>query len=306
VRFEDIAEEEAKRFYKLETLASATEGLLQGRDLFITPSVHAVLGQGPIASFHFRLARERLKQYVFRLDVVNRRRKRASFVFAVAQHWEAISKAVEAEHRTLSALYSAAPDYVVQPYQGGRIQLPERRRRTAHRKVYAYLSEWAEGFEPLELGRDGQLMTAPVQLLSERHTEDVRKGVVALVAQTYDPVRRTCMQLPDPVEGDLLVRKPSRGPLHIKLVGCRGLLRGVSPAKLIHTVATARWGGRNHSTQASPRNPSAFFDALARAVGKGKARDWLVQYRVAVTQGKLPALGGLSLEGLANMGIGEN
>jgi hypothetical protein len=282
---------EIKRFYKIETLAGATEWMIGKNDRFLAPSIQDVLGPAPVASLSFDLFQEGRYQLIFRLRAVNARRREATFAFVAAKKHEDFSALAQAEHRNLRILHERAPAYVVKPFRGGTIYLPDRHQRAGHgREIYAYVTEWLNGFHELGVNRDLQFFVniAKPHTFTIAQTEALKQRIVEIVARTYHPGRRECMEIPQIASGDFVVTNTPRGVARLKLIACRHLLTRVSPEDLIHRVAAAswEWGGRRF--RLAPADPSAVFDAFAGAVGRATARAWFTQYHAAVSRRVLP------------------
>ena len=88
----DFWGKEFKRFYKLETLASAVEKRLSEHDTFILPSITGAMGQTPIVSLRFELFQEGKFQHIFRVQASSAKRKRGNFAFVAAKNAEEFSQ----------------------------------------------------------------------------------------------------------------------------------------------------------------------------------------------------------------------
>jgi len=290
---------ELARYYKLETLASATEYLLQRKERFVVPSVQEVLGPAPVVSLAFELFQEGRHQLIFRLRAGNARRKRGQFAFVVGKRPLKESKVAEAEHGHLRVLHQRAPDFVVRPYRGGLIYLPDRHGRAARgREVYAYLTQWLSGYHELGVGRNLQFIIneAPRHTFTIAQTEQIKGGIVEILARTYDPAKRACIEIPQVASGDFVVTRPSgRRTPRLKLIACRRMARNTTPAKLIHGLVDASWDWGGREFRLAPADPATLAGGLGRALGAEDARRWLRQYFDAVSQGRLPEQEGLPL-----------
>ena len=245
----DARGREVKRFYKLETLASATEHLIGERDRFFVPSIQDVLGPAAVTTLEFNLFIETPARLVFRLRAANAKRKRASFAFVVAKNVSPYSAHLAAEHANLGWLHPRAPRFVLKPLRGGAIYLPDRHRRAGHsREVFAYLAPWPTRFHELGIGKNRRFFVKgrPLQPLTAAQTDDLKARMVAAVVSTYDPVRGDCVAVPDVTQGDFLATRPQRGrgALTLKLISCRGVLKRMTPAKL----STGFWANRTRGT----------------------------------------------------------
>ena len=296
---------ELERYYKLDTLANATERLLQTKDQFVVPSVQQVLGPAPVVSFAFELFQEGRHQIIFRLGAANAKRKRAQFAFVVGKRSRRESKVAETEHANLRVLHQRAPEHVVRPFRGGLIYLPDRHGRSTHgREVYAYLTQWLSGYHELGVGRNLQFIIneSPRHTFTIAQTEHIKGRIVEILARTYDPAKRRCIEIPEVASGDFVVTRPAgRGNPGIKLVACRRLVRNVTPAKLIRRLVDASWDWGGREFRLAPAEPETLFDGLAGALGADEARGWLRQYVAAVSDGLFPEQEALPVEALAGL-----
>ncbi|MCX5770150.1 MAG: hypothetical protein NTZ09_07760 [Candidatus Hydrogenedentes bacterium] len=294
---------EIVRFYKLETLASAVDWSLHTkRDRFLIPSIQEVLGPAPVVSLAFELFQEGRYQFIFRLRALNARRKEAFFAFVVAKRAD-YSKLAALEHANLRVIHERAPDFVVRPFRGGNIYLPDRHGRVEHgRDIYAYVTQWLAGFH--ELGVNDRLQF--IINVKARHTftidqtEQLKAKIIEIVAKTYSPKKRDCMDLPEIASGDLVVTAPPK-PLRLKLIACRRMLRNITPVKLLDKIAAASWPWGDTRFYLAPQDARMFYDAFARAFGQDIARDTFTQYAAAVQSGKLPERDALPRHALAEL-----
>ena len=272
-----------KRFYRLETLAAAVDGAVRSRDWFIVPSIQAILGPAEVTSLSFRLFLENSDTLIFRLDAMNARRKRASLAFVAAKNDKECSARARAGHAHLRTLYDRAPEYVLRPYRGGTVYLPDRHHREAHGRVlYAYVIQWLPGYEALGIDRNMQFCA----LGERRHTftiaetEALKAQIVAMMAGTYDAKRRNGMGLPDLMAGDVLVRRGTRGLPKLKMIGCR-LVSGMSPVKALHAILVGSWDCGGRHMPLPPSEPETLWEGSA-ALGEETAGQWIRQYLDAV------------------------
>ena len=146
-----------KRFYQLETLASATERVLTRNELFLAKGLRSIFGKAKVANMSFELVRENTYKYVFRLRAVDVHGKRAALGYVVAKNSEECGKITEAEHAYLRLIHEGAPGWVAQAHEGGTVFMPDRHRRsTHHREVFAYLMDWRHGYAPVTALRGTQ------------------------------------------------------------------------------------------------------------------------------------------------------
>ena len=296
---------ELKRYYKLETLASAVEWRIRRQDRFIIPTIQRVLGPSPVTALKFTLFQEGRFQFIFRLQATNTRKKSAAFGFVVAKRDGEISRTAAAEHHHLEQLHGRAPDEVVRPFLGGHVFLPDRHGQPGQgREIYAYLTQWLGSFHELGVDRNLQFFinVNPHRLLTLAQTEDLKTKVIGVVARAYDPESRVSMEMPEIASGDFVVTQPNRkGTQDVKLIACRKLLSNVSPARLIHRLATAggMWGDRRFFL--APADPQDFFEGLALGVGKGIASEWLRTYAIQVARKRFPQQRHLSLTAIREL-----
>jgi hypothetical protein len=282
---------EIARFYKLETLAGAVDWSLNTkRDRFLIPSIQQALGPAPVISLAFELFQEGRYQIIFRVRAINAKRKQGVFALVVAKRADDYSKVAAGEHANLRVINERAPQFVVRPFRGGNIYLPDRHGRAEHgRDIYVYLTQWLAGFH--ELGINDNLQC--IVNVKARHTftiaqtEQLKAQMIEIVASTYNPKKRDCMDLPEIASGDFVVTAPPRSP-RLKLIACRRMLRNVTPVKLLDKIAAASWPWGNTRFHLAPEDPRMFYEAIERAIGKDPARDAFVKYAAAVRAGKLP------------------
>jgi hypothetical protein len=282
---------EIKRFYKLETLASAVSFMIESnRDRFIIASAQQLLGPSPISTLAFELFQEGKFQLIFKLRVCNEKRKEAAFAFVVAKHHEAYSRIAQAELGNLHTLHERAPGVVVRPFRGGLVFLPDRHGRTSHgREVYAYLTQWLDEYQELGVNRTMQFYVniAKPHTFSIAQTELIKSQMVETIARSYDPVKRDCMEMPQVASGDFVVTDPAKGAPKIKLIACRRMLPHMTPAKLLHSIIGASWEWCGQTFRIFPSDPELLFEGVVKAFDRETARDWFDQYVRAIQAGRL-------------------
>ena len=282
---------EIPRYYNVETLANAVERLLKGRDTFIMPSIRQVLGPAPVTYMAFELFQEGQFQLIFRLNAGNARRKRASFGFVAAKNASELSKVAAAEHRNLRLLHERIPTHVVKTFQGGEVFLPDRHGRNEHhRHVYVYLTQWLGTFHELGVNKNLQFFVnvKNPMTLTVAQTEELKAQMVEIVAGSYDPKKRDVMELPQIASGDFVVTKPAKGPLRLRLIACRRIVKNVRPSQLIHRIAETHWPWGQQELHFAPADPDATLRAFQRAWGTAQAKVWLDAYRNDIERGRLP------------------
>ncbi len=290
------------RYYKLETLAKAVEGLIRGRDRFIVSSVQQVLGPAPLASLVFELFQEGRYQLIFRVQATNTKRKQALFGFVAAKRPGDFSKLAAVEHENLRILNERDPEHVVRPFQGGRIALAGPRSE-APREIYAYLTQWLGTYHEMGVAKSLQFYVnvKNPQIFTLSQTERIKGQIVEVIARSYDPVKRTCMEMPEIASGDFVVTKPTQASPRIKLIACRRLLRNMNPAKILHRILETHgdWGGRDF--RLAPAEAETLVEGLERALGRDEARRWLDLYRAQLEAGTFRPLPPLTGEDLARV-----
>lgn len=287
----DFWGKEFKRFYKLETLASAVEKKLNEHDPFILPSITGVMGRTPIVSLRFELFQEGKFQYIFRVRATNSKRKRSNFALVAAKNAVEFSQLAKSENANLTLFHERAPHHVVEPFKGGTVYLPDRYRRKGQgREVYCYMARWLGAHHELGIGRDLQFFVnvKRPQRFSHAQTQALKCRIIEVMLRTYDPSARNCMALPEIAWGDFVVTKPSVGPPKVKLIACRSILTRVTPPKLINEMVQAKWTWGGRSFRLRPDGPKDFLEAMANVLGKKQALGWLSQYRAAIARGRYP------------------
>lgn len=297
--FRDASGSPIRRYYNLDTLASATNRLLREKRNFILRAVQGILGSAEVTSLEFELARENKYRVVFRLEAGNARRKQAQFAFVAAKHHENYSKVLATEHHNLRLLHTRAPDHVVKPFAGGRIWLPPGRRKDQpRREVYAYLTQWLGGFHEIRLDAKGRLSAIGQRkkAYSKAQTEAIKAEVALAVLRSYDAESETAMEIPQISSGDLVVTPPPKTEPRMKITGCRRLLKNATPAKLIHRIAGAEWETDETVFPLAPEDPSVIAEAVHNALGRETGRIWFQHYLHALDRGRFKPRAGLPRE----------
>lgn len=297
---------DARRFFKVETLANATERLIKENDSFITPAILQVLGPAPLVALTFELVHENHYRLTFRLRATNAKRRQGTFGFVAAKNADEMSAILETEHEHLRGLHQRAPRQVLRPFRGGHVYLPDRYRRTAHdRDLYAFTTLWPGGHHPLGIGRNRLFLANPQtpQGFSHAQTEGLKRQIVEIMARTYNPGKRAALDVSDMGPGDFAVTKPRTRLPRIMLMACRRLRLRMTPAKLVHEIVGAELDYQGRSIPLAPQDPAVLLQGLADGAGKANARIWLSQYREAVARGKLPEQDTFPLQALDELGI---
>lgn len=293
---------EIPRFYQLDTLASAVEYHFATRDQFIMPTITEGIGTAPLSNLKLHLFQEGRFQLIFKLSASNTDGRKGAWAFVAAKNHLECSDVARAEHRMLHILHERAPEDIVRPFHSGVLYLPDRHGRKEHgREVFAYMTQWLEGYEELGIHKNLQLMVnvAPHHLFTVAQTEFLKGEMVRIVARTYNAQDQTCMALPEIASGDFVVRVGTRGKLSIRLIACRSMQQRTKPARLIDQMLDAGWdwGGRKY--RFIPEEPETFLNALIAARGEQEARAWIIAYVDAVKARRYPRRRPAFLEGLA-------
>ena len=277
-----------KRYFGLDTLATAVDKLLMQKRNFLLESVHRVLGPLPVTALEFALAEESKHGLRFRVQAANAKRKKAVLALWVSNRHGGVSKTAAEAHGVLRTLHERAPDHVIRPLAGGRVLLPPKRGKAAEkRELYGWCSEWLNGYYPLDVGANGQCAVwAPrPKAFSLAQSDALRGQLVEGIIRSYDPKTNTAMEVPHVPVGDVAATQPQKTAPRLKIVACRRLIRNMNPVKLIHRVATARWSVEDGEVPVAPSDPAVFIAAVERAVGRDLARAWLGHYAKALGSG---------------------
>ncbi|MFP4499437.1 MAG: hypothetical protein ACLFTT_00425 [Candidatus Hydrogenedentota bacterium] len=303
--FVDAAGNPLPRHYNLETLATATEFRIEQGDRFILPSIQRVLGPAHVNSLVFDLVRESAERLVFRMRAGNARRKSGTFAYVAAKDSQGHSKTLQEEHRLLGIVYGRAPKYVVKPFLGGTIYMPDRHGRArAEREIFAYITAWPGAGYPLALSPTLQfVMQGPKpHTLTRQQTEQVKVRIVEIMAATYSAQYAEAIDIPDFEAGHILATMPDKG-LKVSLVGCRKLLRRLTPAKYVDRMITATRKIGGVPLHVAPEDPGLLLTGLRRALGKEESCRWLRQYLDAVHAGALKAKAPAYVEAIERLNL---
>ncbi|MBI1319952.1 MAG: hypothetical protein GC168_13570 [Candidatus Hydrogenedens sp.] len=293
---------EIQRYYQFDTLASAVEYHFRTRDQFIMPTISEAIGNAPLSSMKIELFQEGRLELIFRVQAGNMDAKRGAWALVVAKNHLECSDFSRMEHQLLHIIHERAPEDVVKPYYSGILYLPDRHGRKEHgREVFAYMTQWLEGYDELGIHKNLQLLVNvnPNRLLTVAHTEHLKAEMVRIVARTYNATDMTCMVLPEIASGDFVVHTVPRGNPRLKLIACRGLQKRLRPARLIDQMLDAKWdwGGRDY--RFVPEDPALFLRALEAARGEHEARAWVDAYLKAIKERRYPRRRPAFVEGLA-------
>lgn len=286
----ETTEEPFKRFYHLETLASATAHHLKQGNHFLAQGLRTALGGARLGSLQFSLVSENSYRLVFRVSAGSVTKKRGQYALAVARNDEEFRKAMEDEAAILGALSAKAPRYVPAFLGAGEIFLPDRYRRRSHdRHLPAYLTQWPGDVRPLAAAgpRQWHILERNPAALSLEQTEMMRTALMELVFLSHDAKARTALDLQALRLEDVGVSRTSRGTLNIKLLGARRLWTRMHPPQLVHRLVQSRWKTPGDETPLAPAEPIHFCTAATRALGKETAQTWIGQYLAAAAGGRV-------------------
>ena len=299
---EEDTRRRGKQFYKLETLASATERLVRTKDRVITASARAAIGPSDLTSMTFELIGERPNAFVFRLHAGNAHRNRHTFNYLAAKSDGKHSEALAAEFERLRAFAQRAPKHFPKMFRSGSVFLPDRiRRRSQGREIAIYLTQAQGAMEVLDGNERGQFVltgTEGRRALSLRDTEVLKASVMEALAATYDPDTREMMAPPDLAAAELLAHRSPKGTLRLRVCGCHALLQGLAPGRFLESLVLAYSRLGEGKFAFAPEEPTALCEAIASARGKDNARAWLSTYIDQVDHGRLKCHGEDYLEGL--------
>lgn len=303
----DYSGKEFRRFFKLETLVSATERQVSEHRGVVVSCVKRLLDPTPIATLDFELFQEGRYQLLFKVSATNTHRQKTTFAFVVAKNGAELSSVTKTQYRNLLSLNKRVPKLVVKPYTEDTIYFPDRHRRKEHaREIYAYTTEWLGGYHELGVGRNHQyfIHTAKRHVFSRRETEHLKQRAIEIIVRTYDPMRHECMDMPQIASGDFVVTAPRGATPRLKLVACRNILRRMTPAKVIDRIAGEKWNWAGRPMRLLPADPADFFEAITNALGKKSASNWLSGYTEGVARKKFHQRRALPLALLRDAGYG--
>lgn len=304
----DFSGKEMRRFYNLETLASATEKQIAERRGVVISCIRRLLDLTPIAMLEFELFQEGAYQLIFKVRATNINQRKITFSLVVAKNSAELSSVAKAVYGNLLSLNKRAPKLVVKPYTEDTIYLPDRYRRKEHaREIYAYTTEWPGGYHELGVGRNHQFFmnTTKRHVFSRQETERLKQRMIEIIVRTYDPVRHECMAMPQITSGDFVVTAP-RGapPPRLKLIACRNISRRMTPAKVIDRIAGEKWNWAGRPLRLLPADPADLFEAFTNALGTRSASNWLSAYTEGVARKKFHQRRALPLALLRDAGYG--
>lgn len=270
-----------RRFYKLETLASAVDKLVRERDRFIQPAAEQLLGQGKLTQLTFTLVDEDEHRLTFHVKAANSARRRTNMAFIVAKNTEEASRRVALESKHLRILAERIPGDMAVPLRTGTIFLPDRYRRSDHhRELEAYLTALPGNFEPLGIHRNTQYMacgSAP-HTFSKRETELLKQKMVTIVVSAFHPIKRDGIDTHQLDSSSFRVNRSGKSLPKLKLFNCVHMQTRLTPAKVLGFLLTDTWTSRDVETTIAPEDPAMFYQGVVDAVGKATAAQWITQF----------------------------
>jgi hypothetical protein len=286
----DAADAAKRRFYRLETLASATEGAVRTERGPLFAAAESVLGRVPFTSFVCEFVSESPYRLVFRVSITNARQKRATLMYVAAKNERELAKLLEIEWGNMVSLAKRAPRHVPQPLRPGTLFLPDRhRRKEMERNVFCYVSQWSGTTEELGTGRGSQFvaMSKPPRVLSKPVSEGIREALMEMAICAYDPTLRIGIDMGALSPADLWFATTKQGAPRLWLGACRRVEHRLTPEKLLHRLIHASWGGGPDYFPLAPGDAQAFVDVVLRTAGPELGPLWLARYRDAVAANKI-------------------
>lgn len=281
-----------RRFYKLETLASAVEKMVHEGERFIVPAAEQVLGPGKLKQIAFTLAGEDTMRLVFHVKVANSNRKRGILMLVVAKNAEEATRRVNLEYKHLHILSERIPGAMAAPVRQGLIFMPDRhRRKDQHRELGAYLTLLPKDCEPMGIHRNGQFMSlgAAHHTFTKRETESLRRQMVSIILAAYHPIKRDGIDTHQLDPSTFQVQRSGKGGPTLKLFNCVHMQTRLTPAKVLGFLLTDTWKCTGQECPYAPADPEDFYEAAVEALGQETADDWLGQYVRLAKSGKVKA-----------------
>jgi hypothetical protein len=290
IELEDFRGKTWRRFYKLESLASALDKLIRERDRLMQPAVEQLLGTGRISEYTFTLADEDALRFLFHVRVTDTTRKRANLVLVVAKNAEEASRRVQLEHKHLKILAERIPDVMAVPLRAGSIFMPDRYRRSEHnRDIAAYITTHHGGYVPLSIHRNGQYMACGAEpyTFTKRDTELLREKMVSIIVSAFHPIKRDGMDTHQLDPSSFLVHRGGKGAPGLKLANCVHMQTRLTPAKVLGFLLTDTWKSRGLESPYVPEDPDRFFHAVCEGAGREAGVQWIAQYVRLARGGKV-------------------
>jgi hypothetical protein len=195
------------------------------------------------------------------------------------------ARVARAEYQHLRTLYNLDPAMVPLPLAGGVLHVQRPRAAV----LYAYLTQWLEGFEQVGFDGTGELVIARdgrPEKIAGADGQRLRARMCEVLARAYDPARQTAIWPIDPRAGDFVARRDGDDFL-VRLVAPRGTDRSVPPARLVALMREPQWEVAGRRVALAPADQERFEDALAQGFarrdgdperGRERARRYLSAY----------------------------
>lgn len=245
-----------------------------------------------MTGYHFELFQEGRFQLIFHMAAGNTKGRQAHCAVVAAKREGEVSKIARREHENLIVLNGRAPEHVVRPYFGGQVFMARAKpgKGGQPRFIYIYTTQWLHDYHEMGVQRDMQfyINTAKPITFTLAHTEAIKRKITEIIARTYSPETRDCMEMPQVASGDFVVTKPSRGEPNVKLIACRKLLRNMTPEKVVGRIVRSHWDWGGRPFTLCPAEPRTLLDGLAAARGPEEAGLWARAYCDAAKSRILP------------------
>ncbi len=293
-----------RRFYQLETLASAVDKLVRDRDRLIQPAIEKVLGPGAANSLIFTLSAEDEFRLVFTMKVTTAAKRKTQLSLVVAKNPEEGSRRVTQEYKHLRLLHEQLKEEMTEPLRAGIIFLPDRyRREEHHRELQAYLTALPVGYEPLGIHRNLQYTagTTPPHTFSKKETEGLKQKMCTLAIKAFNPVTRNGLDTGQLDASTFQVNRTGKSLPKLKLFNCVHMQTRLTSTRVISFLLTDTWTCRDTESAVAPESPSMFFEAVVNAVGPETAKQWLKQYCHQAKAGKVKSTSPDYIEVLAEL-----
>ncbi len=290
VEFVDHRGKPFRRFYQLETLASAVDKLVRERDRLIQPAIEKVLGPGAANSLIFTLSAEDEFRLIFTIKVTTATKRKTQLSLVVAKNPEEGSRRVAQEYKHLRLLHERLKEEMTEPLRAGILFLPDRyRREEHHRELEAYVTALPVGYEPLGIHRNLQYTagTTPPHTFSKKETEGLKQKMCTLALKAFNPVTRNGLDTGQLDASTFQVNRTGKSLPKLKLFNCVHMQTRLTSTRVISFLLTDTWTCRGIECAVAPESPSMFFEAVVNAVGPETARQWLKQYCHQAKAGKV-------------------
>lgn len=304
VEFVDHRGKPFRRFYQLDTLASAVDKLVRDRDRLIQPAIEKVLGPGKIINLVFTLTAEDELRLIFTIKVTSATRRKTQLSLVVAKNPEEGSRRVAQEYKHLRLLHERLKDEMTEPLRAGILFLPDRyRREDHHRELEAYITALPVGYEPLGIHRNLQYTagTTPPHTFSRKETEGLKQKMCTLALKAFNPVTRTGLDTGQLDASTFQVHRTGKSLPKLKLFNCVHMQTRLTSTRVLSFLLTDTWTCRGIECTVAPESPGMFFEAVVNAVGPETARQWLKQYCHQAKAGKIKGPSPEYVDALAEM-----